>query len=76
MITIQKKFSQLLSGSQNLLAISLAVIALESNLESIGSSSEKIELNNKKIEGIETKLLNPILFNKAKTTIHNWEGFK
>lgn len=75
-IIIQKKLSQLLSGSVNLWAINLAFSVFESILESTESLSEKMELNRINIEGKPTSVLNSVLFNKANIITHNWEGFK
>jgi len=71
-----KKFSQLLSGSSNLLAVILAFNNFESILESIDSLSEKIELNKIKIDGILNSFLSSVLFNRVNIITQIWDGFK
>lgn len=75
-ISSQKKFSQLLSGSVNLLASNLAYKVLWSILLLKDSESANKVLNNINIDGILTRFLNSVLFNKASTITHNWDGFK
>jgi hypothetical protein len=55
----------------NLLACNLAYNKLLSNLGSIDSKSDNIELNKINIEGILKKELKSVLFNKASIIINN-----
>jgi len=75
---IQKKLSQLFSLSVNLLSSNLVfrVCKLNLVLNSWESGPVNIELNNMKIEGIPKSFLNSVLFNKAITIIHIWEGLR
>ena len=59
-IIIQKKFSQLFSGSVNLLISNLVYKVLNSNLVFEDSNSENNELNNLNIDGIEIKFLKSV----------------